>query len=140
MSASAIVQCMLEDDEVGQFMDRHDDLGWNYWLNCSHGFGWGRVDGMGPYVSLEEACAAAKEANLFEKYPHLSVSRVPKHRPDLTDRAKKFAYLKQLRGWDLNRRYEPTPDGISRLYDQTGEYDPETVRKQEEWIRRHRNR
>ena len=58
---------MLEDDEVSDFLDRNDDLGWEYWIGSSGGFGWGRVEGMGPYKSVEEAAAAAKQKFVYDK-------------------------------------------------------------------------
>lgn len=114
MSAQAIVQRMLEDDDVGDFLDRNDDLGWHFFIrtNGIHSWAWDehvkieKSNILGPYATKEEAVEAARTNDLHGIYMSLIVAMVPKHTPDLKDREKKLNYLRRTKGWDLNRRYE----------------------------------
>lgn len=114
---------MLEDDEVSDFLDRNDDLGWMYWLKYSNGGAadWTTVPGMGPFKSANEATAAAKEAKLKERYHGIAIGRSPKKRPSdeemKADRRVKINYLKQVRFYALDRFYEPIPFSIEHPID-----------------------
>lgn len=105
---------MLEDDEVGDFLDRHNDLGWHFFVrtNGIHSWAWDehkKIDNspiLGPFATRDEAVESAKKHDLHSVYMSLSVAMVPKHVPDLQDREKKLNFIRRCKGWDLNRRYE----------------------------------